>query len=77
MAEGVRTADLRRLLAVVEAARSGQATDGFAVAVLACAQELVPCDIVSFTEFDPVRQRDYLDQSLPAEDTEPDRKSVV
>jgi hypothetical protein len=72
VAEGVRSADLRRLLAVVEAARSGQAADRFPVAVLARAQELVPCDIVSFTDFDPVQQRDYAVQSLPAEDAEPD-----
>jgi hypothetical protein len=57
---------------VVEAARSGQAADRFPVAVLARAQELVPCDIVSFTDFDPVQQRDYAVQSLPAEDAEPD-----
>jgi DNA-binding CsgD family transcriptional regulator len=72
VAEGVRSADLRRLLAVVEAARSGQAADGFPVAVLTRAQELVPCDAVSFTEFDPAQRRDYLDQSVPAEDAEPD-----
>ena len=72
VAEGVRSADLRRLLAVIEAARSGEAADGFPVAMLVRAQELVPCDKVSFTEFDPVQRRDYLDQSLPAEDGEPD-----
>jgi DNA-binding CsgD family transcriptional regulator len=72
VAEGVRSADLRRLLAVIEAARSGQAADGFPVAVLAGAQELVPCDVVSFVEFDPVQRRDYVDQSLPAGDAEPD-----
>jgi DNA-binding CsgD family transcriptional regulator len=72
VAEGVRSADLRRLLAVIEAARSGHAADGLPEPVLVLAQELVPGDSVSFSEFDPVRQRDYLLQSLPAEDAEPD-----
>jgi hypothetical protein len=40
--------------------------------VLARAQELVPCDIVSFTDCDPVQRRDYVVQGLPAEDGEPD-----
>jgi DNA-binding CsgD family transcriptional regulator len=60
------------MLAVIEAARSGQPADGLPPAVLACAQELVPCDKVAFSEFDPVQQRDYLNQSLPAEDGGPD-----
>jgi DNA-binding CsgD family transcriptional regulator len=72
MAEAVRSADLRRLLAVIGAARSSEAAEGFPVAVLARAQELVPCDSISFTEFDPVQRRDYVNQSLPTEDAEPD-----
>jgi DNA-binding CsgD family transcriptional regulator len=72
VAEGVRSVDLRWLLTVVQAARSGRAEDGFPVAVLARAHELVPCDVVSFAEFDPVQRRDYLDQSLAADNDEPD-----
>lgn len=72
MAEGVRSADLRRLLAVIDAARAGQAPEGLPGAVLEQARELVRCDFISFSEFDPARQRDYLDQSLPADDGEPD-----
>lgn len=72
MAEGVTGADLRRLLAVIEAARSGQAADGLPAAVLEQARDLVRCDMISFTEFDPARRRDYLDQSLPAEDADQD-----
>src|SRR5579859_5690265 len=72
VAEGARSADLRRLLTVVQAARSGRAEDGFPVAVLARAHELVPCDVVSFAEFDPVQRRDYVFQSLPADNDEPD-----
>lgn len=72
MAERVRSADLRRLVAVIEAARSGEAEEGFPAALLEHACELVACDMISFTEFDPAQQRDYLDQSLPAADGEPD-----
>jgi DNA-binding CsgD family transcriptional regulator len=67
MAEGVRTADLRRLLAVVDAARSGEAQEGLPDDVLSYAHELVACDIISFVEFDPVRQRDYVFQSVPSD----------
>jgi DNA-binding CsgD family transcriptional regulator len=70
MAEGVRTADLRRLLAVVDAARSGEAEAGLPDGVLSYARELVDCDFISFVEFDPVRQRDYLEQSVPYEGVE-------
>jgi hypothetical protein len=33
---------------------------------------LVACDVISFLEFDPVQQRDYLDQSLPTSAAEVD-----
>lgn len=70
MVEGVRSADLHRLLAVVDAARSGEAQEGLPEGVLSFARELVDCDLVSFVEFDPVRQRDYLDQHVPDEETD-------
>jgi len=72
VAETVRSADLHRLLAVIESARSGEAAEGLPIAVLERARELVPCDIISFTEFDPVQQRGYAGQSVPAADGEPD-----
>jgi DNA-binding CsgD family transcriptional regulator len=65
VAEGVRTADLRRLLAVVDAARSGEADEGLPDGVLSYARELVACDVISFVEFDPLQERGYLDQSVP------------
>ncbi len=68
MAEEIRSADLRRLLAVVDAARSGDAEAGLPDGVLSFARELVDCDIISFSEFDPVRQREYVDQSVPTEE---------
>jgi DNA-binding CsgD family transcriptional regulator len=66
VAEAIRTADLRRLLAVIDAARRGEAGDGLPAEVLERARDLVACDVISFNEFDPVQQRAYLDQSLPA-----------
>jgi DNA-binding CsgD family transcriptional regulator len=72
VAEAVRSADLRRLLAVVEAARWGDMAEGLPSEVLAQARDLVPCDCISFTEFDPVRQRTYVDQTLPSDADEPD-----
>jgi hypothetical protein len=73
VAEAIRTADLRRLLAVIDAARRGEAADGLPREVLERARDLVACDVISFLEFDPVQQRDYLDQSLPtsAADADP------
>jgi DNA-binding CsgD family transcriptional regulator len=65
VAEGVRSADLRRLLAVIDAARSGEAEEGLPDGVLSFARELVDCDLISFVDFDPVRQCGYLDQCVP------------
>lgn len=72
MAEGVRSADLRRLLAVIDTARSGDASDGLPTDVLAQARTLVACEVISFIEFDPVREVDHLDQSLPDDDYSPE-----
>jgi DNA-binding CsgD family transcriptional regulator len=67
VAEAVRTAELRQLLAIIDAARTGKAANGLPIDVLALARDMVPCDLISFVEFDPVRQRDYFGQSLPHE----------
>jgi len=72
VAGGVCSADLRRLLAVIDTARAGQVAEGLPDGVLEQACELVRCDFISFTEFDPGRQHDYLVQSLPANDGKPD-----
>jgi DNA-binding CsgD family transcriptional regulator len=69
--ETVTSADLRKLLGVTEAARSAAATEGFPLAVLDRARDLVSCDSISFTEFDAVHRREYLDQTLPEEDLAP------
>ena len=42
MAESVRTADLQRLLAVIDAARTVHAADGLPTDVLEQARDLVP-----------------------------------
>jgi len=72
MAESVRTADLQRLLAVIDAARTVHAADGLPTDVLEQARDLVPCDGVALGEFDPTRQRVYLDQAEPADEVELD-----
>ena len=72
MAKGVRSSDLRRLLAVIDAGRCGEPAEGLPAAVLDQGRELVACDLISFTEFDPTQQRGYLDQSLPIEVADPD-----
>ena len=72
MAEAVRTADLRRLLAVVEAVRSDQAADGLPTDVFEQARDMVTCDGVALCEFDPTRRRVYLEQTEPANEVEVD-----
>jgi DNA-binding CsgD family transcriptional regulator len=66
VAETLREVDLRSMLDLLDAARSTDVDKGLPSGFLARAQELVPCDIVSFTEFDPYGRIDYLDQSVPA-----------
>jgi DNA-binding CsgD family transcriptional regulator len=65
VAETVKDADLRRLLSVIEASRLDGAAEGLPAAALECARALVPCDWISFIEFDTAQQRGYLDQTLP------------
>ena len=72
MAESVRTADLQRLLAVIDATWTGHAADGLPTDVLEQARDLVPCDGVALGEFDPTRQRGYLHQARPADEVEVD-----
>ena len=72
MAESVRTPDLQRLLAVIDAARTVHAADGLPTDVLEQARDLVPCDGVALGEFDPTHQRGYLDQAQPAHEVEVD-----
>jgi DNA-binding CsgD family transcriptional regulator len=70
MTETVSNADLRGLLDVVDATRSGAASEGLPVAALEQLKRLVPCDGVSFTELDTRRREVLLDQSLGAADDE-------
>jgi DNA-binding CsgD family transcriptional regulator len=61
----VREADLRGLLGVIDAARSADVTEGLPRAVLELARALVPCDVLSFVEFDTGGQTSTLGQGLP------------
>ncbi len=72
MAEAIHATDLRKLLTVIDAARSSEADDGLPAGVLEHARDLVACDIISFTEFDPAHQRDYLNQNPPGDATASD-----
>jgi DNA-binding CsgD family transcriptional regulator len=63
--ESVRDRDLRRLLAVIEAARSIDVADGVPIGVLDRVQALVACDLLSFVELDTARQVCFFDQSVP------------
>jgi hypothetical protein len=64
VAEGINDADLRRLLAVIDACRSAEAAKGLPAVVLERARALVPCVEISFLELDSARQRCYLGQGL-------------
>lgn len=64
VAEGIKDADLRGLLAVIDACRSAGAAKGLPAVVLERARALVPCFAISFLELDPARQRCYLGQRL-------------
>jgi DNA-binding CsgD family transcriptional regulator len=72
VAEGIHATDLRKLLTVIDAARASEADDGLPAGVLEHARDLVACDIISFTEFDPAHQRDYLNQNPPGDATASD-----
>ena len=65
VAEGIRDADLRRLLTVIDACRSAEAVEGLPAIVLESVRALVCCDAVSFNELSPARQHTYLDQTHP------------
>jgi DNA-binding CsgD family transcriptional regulator len=67
VAEGIVDADLRRLLAVIDACRSAVAAEGLPAVVLERARALVPCDAIAFNELDPARQRAYLGQGNPGD----------
>jgi DNA-binding CsgD family transcriptional regulator len=54
MAETLTASDLRGLLAVIEEGRRDDPTEGLPWAVLEGLAALVPCDAVSFPEYDPV-----------------------
>jgi DNA-binding CsgD family transcriptional regulator len=73
VAEGIRDADLRRLLKVIDACRSAEAAEGLPAVVLASARALVYCDDVSFLELSSAQQHTYLDQSHPVDSPDDDR----
>jgi DNA-binding CsgD family transcriptional regulator len=75
MSSSVRESDLGRILDVVAAAADAPALDwGLPAAVLEQLAALVPCDMVSFCEFDVAARRTYGDQDWAAGDltTTPD-----
>jgi DNA-binding CsgD family transcriptional regulator len=68
VAEGIKDADLRGLLSVIDACRSAEAAEGLPPVALERARALVPCDSISFLELDSARQRCYLSQGLGGRD---------
>jgi DNA-binding CsgD family transcriptional regulator len=63
----LKEADLRELLDGISLAeRSDRPSEGLPEEVLSRLYGLVPCDWITFSEFDPWRQVSYLDQSLPS-----------
>ena len=71
MAESVKDRDLRRLLGVIDAARSTDVAAGLPLAVLHRVRALVACDTVSFVEFDSAQQINFVAQGI-ADDGEED-----
>lgn len=72
MAEGIRDADLRRLLTVIDACRSAEAAEGLPAIALETLRALVCCDAVSFLELSSAQQHAYLGQSYPTDNPEDD-----
>jgi DNA-binding CsgD family transcriptional regulator len=68
MASTVREADLRGLLAVLDAGRTDSESEGFPTALLEGLRSLIRCDSVSFMDFDIARQECLYDQTLPDEE---------
>jgi DNA-binding CsgD family transcriptional regulator len=64
--------DLRGVLEVLEAGRSSEPAEGLPHEVLELARSLIPCDVVSFTEFDPVGGTVYVDEMAPEGLSTPD-----
>jgi DNA-binding CsgD family transcriptional regulator len=61
--------DLRRILDVVDAGRGAEpVSGGLPDAVLTRLAELVPCDLVSFTDFDVASSVAYFDQECSGDD---------
>jgi hypothetical protein len=72
VAEGIRDADLRRLLTVIDACRSAEAAQGLPAIALETLRALVCCDAVSFLELSSAQQHAYLGQSYPTDNPEDD-----
>jgi DNA-binding CsgD family transcriptional regulator len=66
VASTVSDADLRALLAILDAGRAETAAAGLPPAALAQAPALVRCDVVVFLDMEPRHQRTHLDQEYPA-----------
>jgi DNA-binding CsgD family transcriptional regulator len=66
VASTVSDADLRALLALLEAGRAETAAVGLPPAALERAHALVRCDQVAFGDMEPRHQRTHLDQAYPA-----------
>jgi len=75
MTETIRDADLRGLLDLLDAGRSGAEAEGLPLDVLNHAHALIDCDSVSFIDFDLRDGSCSVEQSVPANEpsaTDPD-----
>jgi DNA-binding CsgD family transcriptional regulator len=61
----VSAADVRLLLQVADVAREADLGEAFPVAALLCAQELVRCDAISYTDFDTGTGARFADVECP------------
>jgi DNA-binding CsgD family transcriptional regulator len=67
MAETVSTADLRRLMVLIDESRRQYPPEGLPPITLELLHELVRCDFVSFCDLEPTQQRTALLQESSAE----------
>lgn len=77
MAETVSDKDLRTLVELLEEGRRDCPAAGLPIVVLELVQDLVPCDGLSFLDFDPVARREYLYQDVSETILEPEPEDDV
>lgn len=72
MTENLREAELRSLLDLVAAGAEDDSGQGLPTTVLERAYRLIPCDVVSFNDFDESRRETYTFQGYPVSTTDSD-----